>query len=115
MTTEKLDKARWHGYFDAMSKVLPGKQAEIEVNSLGIGAQVESEYAPFLGMVYEPRSDLIEVLLEGWDHTIPHPREVYIDHDGVRLNSVMITDADGGQQIVVLRDPVALPAPTPPG
>lgn len=111
MRTEQLDRTKWHAYFDAMSKILEGKQAEIEVNSLSIGAQVESEFAPLHGITYDPKSDLVEVLLEGWDHTIPHPREVFIDHDGLRLNSVMIRDADGVQQIVRLRDPIALPAP----
>jgi hypothetical protein len=111
MTTEKLDRSAWKGYFDAMSKVLPGKQAEIEVNSLGIGAQVEAEYAPLLGIVYDHKNDLLEVLLEGWDHTIAHVRDVFIDHDGVNLNSVSVTDADGVQQVIRLRDPAMLPAP----
>ncbi len=115
MSTEKLEKAHWQGYFDALAKVLPGKQAEIAVNALNIGAQSESEYAPFAGIVYDPKSDILEVLLEGWDHTIPHPREVFVDHDGVNLNSVMIMDDDGVQQIVRLRDPIALPAPGRPG
>jgi hypothetical protein len=111
MATEKLDKAKWQGYFDAMSKILPGQEVEIEVNSLSVGSQTESEVAPLLGIVYDPKSDMLEVLLEGWDHTIFSPREVFVDHDGVKLNSVMITDGDGVQQIVSLRDPLALPAP----
>ena len=111
MSIEKLEKRAWHGYFDAMSKILGGKQAEIDVNALSIGAQVEAKYAPLLGIVYDQHSDILEVLLEGWDHTIAHVREVYIDHDGLKLNSVSITDADGVQQIVRLRDPLMLPGP----
>lgn len=111
MTTERLDKRAWKGYFDAMSKVLPGKQAEIEVNSLRIGAQLASEFAPLLGIVYDHRNDILEVLLEGWDHTIANVRDVYVDHDGVNLNSVSVTDADGVQQVIRLRDPAMLPAP----
>jgi hypothetical protein len=111
MTTEKLDKAAWHPYFDAVSKLLPGRQAEIEVDSLDIGAQLASDYAPLLGIVYDHQNDLIEVILEGLDHTIAHASEIYIDHDGVRLNSVAVTDGDGRRQIIRLRDPVMLPAP----
>jgi hypothetical protein len=111
MTTERLDKRAWKGYFDAVSKVLPGKQAEIEVNSLRIGAQLASEFAPLLGIVYDHRNDILEVLLEGWDHTIANVRDVYVDHDGVNLNSVSVTDADGVQQVIRLRDPAMLPAP----
>ena len=111
MTTERLEKDAWPGYFNAISKILPGQQAEIEVNSLRIGAQLEADYAPLLGIVYDRKSEVLEVLLEGLDHTIPHVREIYIDHDGVKLNSVAVTDDEGVQQIIRLRDPVALPAP----
>ena len=61
MATEKLEKAKWQGYFNAMSKVLPGQEAEIEVNSLSAGSQPESEFAPLLGIVYDPQSDMLEV------------------------------------------------------
>ena len=114
MTTERLDRSAWKGYFDAMSKVLSGKQAEIDVNSLAIGAQVEAAYAPLLGIVYDHKNDILEVLLEGWDHTIPHVRDVFVDHDGVNINSVSVTDADGVQQVIRLRDPAMLPAPPAP-
>jgi len=111
MTTERLERQAWHGYFDAMSKVLPGKQAEIEVNSLRIGAQLAADYAPLLGITYDERSEVLEILIEGLDHTIAHVREVFVDHDGVNLKSVSVTDADGVQQVIRLRDPTMLPAP----
>lgn len=111
MATERLERHNWHTYFDAISKVLPGKQAEIEVNALSIGAQIEQEYAPLLGIVYDHKSEVLEVILEGLDHTISNVREIYVDHDGVRLNSVQVIDDDGVQQIIKLRDPVLLPAP----
>jgi hypothetical protein len=111
MTTEKLDRSAWAGYFSAMSKVLPAKQAEIEVNSLRIGAQLEADYAPLLGIVYDHKSGILEVLLEGLDHTIANVRDVFVDHDGVNLKSVSVTDADGVQQVIRLRDPAMLPAP----
>jgi hypothetical protein len=111
MSTEKLDRSAWKGYFDAMSKVLPGKQAEIEVNALRIGAQLEADYAPLLGIVYDNKNDILEVLIEGLDHTIANVRDVYVDHDGVNLNSISVTDADGVQQVIRLRDPAMLPAP----
>jgi hypothetical protein len=111
MTTDRLDRSVWQGYFDAVSKILSGKQAEIEVNSLRIGAQLEAEFAPLLGIRYDSKSEILEVLLEGWDHTIANVRDVVVDHDGVNLNSVSVTDADGVQQVIRLRDPAMLPAP----
>lgn len=111
MAIEKLEKSNWHGYFDALSNVLSGKEAEIDVNSLDIGAQIEAQYSPLLGIVYDHRNDILEILLDGWDHTIPNVREIYVDHDGVSLKSLSVIDADGVQQIIRLRDPAMLPSP----
>jgi Family of unknown function (DUF5335) len=61
MTTRKLDKKQWREFFDGISKLLEGKQAEIEVASLALGDQVEAEWLPLLGMAYDPKADLVEV------------------------------------------------------
>jgi hypothetical protein len=94
-----------------MSKVLEGKRAEIEVASLAVGDQIEAEWLPLLGIVYDPKDDLIEVALDGLDHLIPHPREIYVENGGPMLNSLEIIDSEGTRQIVQLRDPLMLPAP----
>jgi hypothetical protein len=112
MATEILEKGNWHSYFDGMSKVLSGKEAQLEVNAIDIGAQVEAEFTPLLGIVYDTRSEILEVLLEGLDHTIANVREIIVDHDGFNLNSVCITDTDGVQQIIRLRDAAMLPSPS---
>ena len=44
MATRKLDKKEWKTFFDRVSKMLEGKQAEIEVASLRLGAQVQAEW-----------------------------------------------------------------------
>lgn len=111
MTPEKLEKPTWHAYFDQVSKLLEGKRAEIEVDSLAIGSQVEAEWLPLHGIVYDPKSDVIEIVLEGLDHMIPHPEAVYIEQDALGLSSLAVSDADGNQQIVRLRDPIMLPPP----
>ena len=111
MTTRKLDKKQWRPFFDGVSKLLQGKQAEIEVASLSLGAQVEAEWLPLLGIAYDPKDDLVEIALEGLDHMIPRPREIYVE-DGIGgLASLEIIDGDGQKQIVKLRDELALPAP----
>ena len=111
MAISKLEKTAWHPYFDQISKTLAGKRAEIEVASLAVGDQIEAEWTPLEGIVYDPKSDLVEVIVEGLDHMIPKPREVYVDHDAGRLNSVEVIDADNARQIIRLRDPLMLPAP----
>ncbi|MFC5513340.1 DUF5335 domain-containing protein, partial [Massilia jejuensis] len=111
MTISKLEKAAWGPYFDHVSKTLVGKQAEIEVASLAIGAQLEAQWLPFLGIVYDHKNDLVEVLLEGLDHLIRQPAEIFIDEGPAGLVSLKIDRADGIQEIVRLRDPLMLPAP----
>ncbi len=111
MSIAKLEKEVWRPYFDAVSKVLTGKRAEIAVDSLKLGHQLEAEWLPLYGMVYDPKSDVFEVVLEGLDHMIAHPQEVYVDIDGAELNSVEVIGEDDERQIITLRDPLMLPKP----
>ena len=111
MTIRKLEKSKWRAFFDGISKMLEGKQAEIEIASLALGDQIEAEWLALLGLAYDPKDDLFEVTLDGVDHMIPRPREIYVD-DGIGgLQSVEIIGADGTRQIIKLRDPLMLPAP----
>lgn len=109
--TVKLDQSHWHDYFDKISRTLEGKQAEIEVDSLALGAQIQAQWVPMLGVVYEPKTGVIEIVLEGLDHLIHQPREVYVEHDATGLCSLEVIDDDGTRQIIKLREPVLLPAP----
>jgi hypothetical protein len=111
MATEKLDKASWHGYFDAISKALTGKRVEIEVQSLALGNQIEADWLPLLGITYEPRTDMLEIVLEGLDHMIQKPAEIYVERNVTSLSSMEIIDSNGVRQVVRLRDPLMLPAP----
>src|SRR5262245_43115156 len=53
MTIHKLEKAEWRPFLDLVSKVLPAKEAEIEVASLKLGDQVQAEWLPLLGLAYD--------------------------------------------------------------
>jgi hypothetical protein len=111
MAISKLEKEQWHAYFDNLSKILAGKSAEIEVDSLELGQQMEAEWAPLLGIVYDHKNDVVEILIDGLDHLIHHPREIYVDQQAGELSSLEVIDDDGMQQIVKLRNPLMLPAP----
>jgi len=112
MIPRKLDKTEWRAYCDLVSRGLAGKRAEIEIVSLDLGNQVEAKWLPLLGIVYDPKNDIIEVALEGLDHMIRKPREVYVDDDQGELASLEIIDSDGVRQIINLRDPLMLPPPS---
>ncbi len=111
MTTRKLDKKQWRTFFDGVSTMLEGKEAEIEVASLRLGDQVEAEWLPLIGIAYDPNDDIVEVALEGLDHLIPKPREIYVEDGAQGMVALEIVDADDERQIIKLRDPLALPAP----
>jgi hypothetical protein len=107
---KQLEKSQWRVYFDRMSKALVGKRAEIEVASLKLGDQIEAEWLPLLGISYDPKDDIIEIALEGVDHLIPKPREVYVEENGLGLSSLEVIDAEGTHQIIVPKDSMMLPA-----
>lgn len=109
MATVKLDRGTWQAYFDRITKLVVGKQAEIEVASLNIGDQIEAKWVALLGIAYDPKSDLVEILLEGLDHLIRNPRDIYVDQGPGGLTSMEVIDADGVRQIIRLRDPIMLP------
>jgi hypothetical protein len=111
MAARKLETKEWQPFFDGISKVLGAKQAEIEVMSLDLGDQVEAEWLPFLGLTYDRKNDVLDVALEGLDHLIQKPREIFVEDGGAGVLSFAIIDAEGARQIVKLRDPIALRAP----
>jgi hypothetical protein len=111
MTTRKLDKRQWPTFFDGVTRMLEGKRAEIDVVSLRLGDQVEAEWLPLLGIAYDSKDDIVEVALDGLDHLIPKPREIYVEDGAQGLLALEIVDADDVRQIIKLRDPLALPAP----
>ncbi len=108
---QKLEKEQWYGFCNRMSKGLTGKRAEIEVASPDIGVQLEARWLPLLGVTYDPKNDVIEIVLEGLDHMVFRPREFYVDYGVTGVESLGIVDHNRVWQIVLLRDPLMLPAP----
>ena len=111
--SRKLARAEWQGYFDRISRILEARQAELEVDSLDLGAQIAAEWVPLIGVVYDPKDDLLEVALEDLDHLISKPQEIWVDEDGVLLVGLEVVDGEGTQHILKLRAPLMLPSPLP--
>lgn len=111
MTIRRLEKPEWHPFFDVVSKLLTAEQAEVEVGSLNLGDRTQAEWLPLLGISYDPRDDVVDIALDGLDHMIRKPREIYLDNGTAALTSFEIVDADGVRQIVKLKDQLMLPAP----
>lgn len=111
MTVLKLEKGEWQRFFDFLSRGLQGTRAEIEVASLALGNQIEADWLPLIGITYDHKDDLLEVALEGYDHMITHPVDIYLDATTEQLMSLEVVDAEGVRQIVKLREPFMLPSP----
>jgi hypothetical protein len=113
MAAQEIDRSRWGRFFDTLTNTLLGKQAEVEVDSLDLGQQIEAEWAPLIGITYDHQDDFIEVALEDLDHLIRAPERVFADTAGGDLVSIEIIDRSGNAQIVKLKDVLALPPPQP--
>ncbi|MGO4573956.1 DUF5335 domain-containing protein [Microvirga sp. 2TAF3] len=112
MSIRKLGKTEWRSFCDLMSKALLGKRAEVLIASHSLGNQVEAKWLPLLGIVYDGKDDMIEVALDGLDHMIRQPSELYVENEATGLTSLQIISADGTQQIITFRDPLMLPSPS---
>lgn len=113
MSFLQLPTAKWHEFFDEISRVMRGRLVEVEVAGLDLGDQIVAEWVPLNGLAYEPKEDVLYVYTEpadGVDHAIPHPREILIDLEPAGVTQVVVADADGREQFVRLRAPLALPA-----
>jgi hypothetical protein len=111
MATRKLDKKQWRTFFDTVSQLLEAKEAEIEVASLRLGDQMQAEWLPLHGITYDPNDDVVEVALDGLDHLIPSPREIYVQDGTAGLESLEIVDGEDNKQIVKFKDELLLPPP----
>ena len=109
MDNSKLERRNWEDFFNRISKSLEGKRASVEVAGLDIGDQIEAEKVAFLGIVYDPRDDLVEVALEGLDHMIRNPQEINLAWGDDGLEAISISDNEGHKQIITFSDPLMLP------
>lgn len=113
MAAQKIDKPEWRAFFDWFSRGMLGARVELEVASLDLGDQIEAEWLPLLGITYDDKDDLLEIALEGVDHLIYGPREVWADLNVGELGSFEVIDDRDVSQIIKLRQPLMLPSPSP--
>lgn len=111
MTTRKLERSEWAPALDTLSRALVAYRTEIEIPSLDLGDQVLAEWLPLIGVTYDRKSDAVDLALDGIDHLIFHPREIYLDTDADELLSIAVVDGEGKEQIIRFREPLVLPAP----
>ena len=74
MTLRKLDKSEWHAYCDRLSKDLVGSRSGSATVSLAVNHEAIAEWVPLLGIAYEPKKDLFEIILQDLEHWVHHPQ-----------------------------------------
>ena len=109
MESQRFDRSKLIGVCAAVSGALLGKRAEIEVVSPTDGILIEARWLPVIGIVYDPANDTLKIMLDGVDHFVFHPREMYLDFGAGGVQSLGILDQENAWQIVLLRDPLMLP------
>ena len=110
MTIRQLEANDWEPYFDRVSKALVGRRAFVEVAALSLGDQVAAEWVPIIGITYDPKDDILELALEGLDHLIHKPRQVFVDEGPMGLASAEAIDEANRRHIIRLKEPLMLPA-----
>lgn len=114
MALLKLKRRMWYAFCNGVTVQLAGKRADIEIASRDLGAQVIARWLPLLGLVYDRSNDSLQIAIEGLDHVVMRPRELYAEYGPRGLQSVGVLDSEGAWQILLLRDPMSLPAPPRP-
>jgi hypothetical protein len=112
MGLQKFDRSKFFDVCTALSSSVLGKRAEIEVVSPINGILIAARWRPLIGIIYDPASDALKIMLDGADHLIFHPIEMYLDFGNGGVQNLGILDRENAWQIVLLRDPLMLPRPT---
>lgn len=114
MAVQSIEKPGWDAFLAGISAALIGKRAEIEVASLDLGDQIVAERLPLIAISYDRKDDLISIRLDGVDHLIRSPRELYFDSAVEGVTCLAIIDFAGARRIIRFTDPLTLPKPAEP-
>src|SRR5258707_1071228 len=107
-TTKQLPRAEWKDYFDRFTREhlkddAPGA-ATIEVISPTLGDQFEVSAVRLLGLTFDPRSGVFEVLLEDLDHLSFSPTEIWVlEGEPGFIATLEVVHADGIKEIIYVR------------
>ena len=113
MAIRQLDRSLWASYLGGVSETLGSKKLTIEVSGMGIGHQIEAKSVALRGLVYDRKSDVVEVQMLGLDHLIHGPIEIYVDESILGVTSFEVVDRDGTRQILSLTEPLLLAEDVP--
>lgn len=105
MGIRKLPKKDWSVFFDQYSKRVlmqkNGHYVDLQLLSGLSGSVKETGSLPLLGLTYDGKNDLLEILLEDLDHMITHPDQIFVDENSQGdIVSMEIIEKDGTKHIL---------------
>ena len=107
-TTKQIPRQQWKEYFDRFTKKYlrddRPEAATIELLSPTLGDQFEVEGVRLLGVSYDRKSDVLEVLLKNMDHLVFQPKEISaIEEEDGFLSAIEIVRGDGTKEVLTIR------------
>lgn len=106
--TKRIRREELESYFDAFTRHFLMHEsttaADVELVAPDWGDQFAAEGAHLRGITYDPKDNAIEFALEGFNHFIPDPREVWVieELDGF-VRAVEVIMSSGACQIARVR------------
>jgi hypothetical protein len=104
LETKKIPQDQLETYFDAFTKHFllhdSTNAVDVELVAPDWGDQFAAEGAHLYGITYDPKDDAIEFELEGGDHRIQHPLEVWVAEEiDTFIKAIQVVREDGAREI----------------
>lgn len=108
MATKSLLKSECENYLATISKALKETdvEVEIEIMSLSLGDQHETNWIKLHGLSYDSREDILSVFCEGIDHLIRKPQEINVQEDEKGVQNIAAIGSSGYTHLIKFREPV---------
>jgi hypothetical protein len=78
------------------------------VDSLELGAQLETTSLILKGITFDSKDSALEIIFDELEHIIQDPQDIYVDFSDGYLHNVEVTTRDGAAQIIKFKDPPAI-------
>ena len=106
--TTKIPPERLVAYFEAFTRRFLRDDSPEAVDVLVLepdwGDQYVAEGARLIGITYDPRSKALEFALEGGDHRVYRPEEVWVlEEDDGFLSAIEVVRPDGTREVVSVK------------
>jgi hypothetical protein len=104
LETRSIPRDQLQEYFDAFTKHFLTYEStdavDVELIAPDWGDQFLAEGAHLYGISYDPKDDAIEFELEGGDHRILHPREVWVAEEiDTFVKAIQVVRDDGSREV----------------